>query len=112
MTKDCWVSPKGIITWCENTAEHEKLSYEIMKANNWYYEEYMYYDNENHKWKYQGSGSDFLINVKGFIKYMDWGYKPDWFRYDINKITDAQARVMLHFEKLYQQRKQELKNQQ
>ncbi|MDR2127151.1 MAG: hypothetical protein LBP63_10015 [Prevotellaceae bacterium] len=110
MRKDCWVSPEGKITWCEKFAKHEDLAYQIMNDNG-YYEEFITWYIQKLKQKIIVLGTDYLIEEKGYIKYMDWGHYPDWVGFDhVDEITDEQAKVILNFEELYKHKKQELEN--
>ncbi|MDR2127150.1 MAG: hypothetical protein LBP63_10010 [Prevotellaceae bacterium] len=105
MTKDCWVSPEGLITWCQQNNIHEKIARQIVKNNKWY-QEFKQWNIEKRKQGYVYTNSDFLIDEKGYIKYMDWQFSDKWFKCNINKTTNKQAWIILFFSEIHKQQKQ------
>jgi hypothetical protein len=91
--KDCWVSPGGTITWTP-FGLHSGVAYDIIDENGW--------SDEYEKWDVDNKGvyypTDFLQDVKGYIRYMDWGKNPGWRKG--KTLTDAQARIIMNFRKI------------
>ncbi|MDR0581442.1 MAG: hypothetical protein LBG31_00595 [Prevotellaceae bacterium] len=73
-SKDCWVSPSGQVIWVD-FARHSEKAYEIIEQKGWS-DDYRKWDflMEN-RYKYS---SDYLQEVRNYIRYCDWGVRPHW----------------------------------
>lgn len=87
MSKDCWVSPSGKVTWCAFGC-HLETAYKIVDAKDWS-DDLMEWELKN-GYRYV---TDYLHDVRKYIRYQDWKSHKGWSMNDTPPPKKQQQRM-------------------